>query len=183
MLPKFYRTKSEFKTIHSLLKQKSCPHCQKRGTLILHGYLCGYDLRRPGHRVLRGHRIFCSNRDCKQGCGKTFSILRSIVLKGFIIQSSHLWIFLRNISRLKNKRQAFTLLSGFLSSTTIYRLYRRVFAQKSVIKRRLIRYDPFNSDKNTQNTLIEMILLIKAVFKSNRNPVSAFQVTFQTSFL
>ncbi|QDU60273.1 hypothetical protein Pan216_11120 [Planctomycetes bacterium Pan216] len=50
----FYRDEEEFRRIHEKLKLTPCPHCHVVGTLILHGYLRGYDdhnRRRKGVRA------------------------------------------------------------------------------------------------------------------------------------
>ncbi|MCK5543067.1 MAG: hypothetical protein KAI40_10275, partial [Desulfobacterales bacterium] len=56
------------------LKIYACPHCNCCGCLILHGFLYGYD---DTDFVRRGHRIFCSNRNLRSGCGRTFPMLKS----------------------------------------------------------------------------------------------------------
>jgi hypothetical protein len=44
------------------------------GTLIRHGCLCGYDSSSPRRKTVRARRIFCSNRQARRGCGRTFSV-------------------------------------------------------------------------------------------------------------
>jgi len=44
------------------------------GTLIRHGFLCGFDESSPQRKTVRARRIFCSNRNARRGCGRTFSV-------------------------------------------------------------------------------------------------------------
>lgn len=60
--PQFYDSEESFKKIHSQLKNVQCPFCNAYGYLILHGYIKGYDENGSICRIIRGHRIYCSNR-------------------------------------------------------------------------------------------------------------------------
>jgi hypothetical protein len=70
----FYRSTQEWILIAERLKQTPCPHCKVVGTLIRHGYLCGFDESNPQRKTVRARRIFCSNRKARRGCGRTFSV-------------------------------------------------------------------------------------------------------------
>jgi hypothetical protein len=70
----FYRGKGEWTAIAERLKQRPCPHCKVVGALIQHGSLFGFDETSPKNKTLRARRIFCSNRNARPGCGRTFSI-------------------------------------------------------------------------------------------------------------
>ena len=182
-LTKFYRSINEFQGIHQRLKQTSCPHCKTTGYLILHGYLFGYDLNSNNRRIMRGHRVFCSNRNRKDGCGKTFSILKADILKRFIIQTSHLWIFLINIVKGMTTFEAFRSVDIPLSQTSIYRLYKRIYLNQHKIRTLLLRDHAAPKDVKYTNPLIKTILHIKSAFQNNQNPLATFQLTFQVSFL
>jgi hypothetical protein len=183
MLPQFYRSDAEFRRIHLRLKQYSCPHCRMTHTLILHGYLSGYDLKRPHRSLIRGHRIFCSNRNRRGGCGKTWSIMMSSIIKNFIIQTAHLWDFLRNIGKGMNIFQSFNILKIPFSPTSIYRLYKRVYENQHHIRSHLIRRLAPPQNVQHINPLVKTILHIESAFKRNSNAPAAFQYIFQRSFL
>ena len=51
-----------------------CPHRLVAGFLILHSFLYGYRYPDSSARMLRGQRVFCSNRGRRKGCGRTFSV-------------------------------------------------------------------------------------------------------------
>lgn len=183
MLPGFYRRESEFHTVHLRLKQQPCPHCKRTGALILHGYLHGYDLTKVNKRMIRGHRIFCSNRNRRRGCGRTFSVVLAVLLKRFVVQTSHLWSFLRNIVDGMNTFQAFNTDKIPLSRTSIYRLYKRVYFHQSSIRSLLLKRSAPPRDIQQRNPLIKTIRHIQLAFKRRTNPPAAFQYHFQRSFL
>ena len=72
--PRFYRNDHEWNTFAEQLKLTPCPHCKAVGTLIRHGFLHGFDEGHPQRTTRRARRIFCSNRNARPGCGKTFSV-------------------------------------------------------------------------------------------------------------
>src|SRR5690606_41180404 len=70
--------------------------CRQSGTLIGHGFLRGYAERGSG-LVVRGRRIFCSNRGKRPGCGRTFSVKLGCVLSGFVVRTLTLWCFVQAV--------------------------------------------------------------------------------------
>lgn len=161
----------------------SCPHCQKTRTLILHGYLWGYDLKGANKKTVRGRRVFCSNRNRKTGCGRTFSLLKAGRIKRLIIQTRDLWLFLKNMVDGINVFQAFRSLAIGLSTTSFYRLYRRVYLNQPKIRTLLLKRHPAPQNIPHENPLIKTIAHIKLVFRTHADAIAAFQSTFQTSFL
>ena len=70
----FYRSDEEWHAVAERLKLTPCPHCKVVGTLIRHGFLYGFDDSSPRQKTVRARRIFCSNRNARPGCGRTFSV-------------------------------------------------------------------------------------------------------------
>src|SRR5205085_506945 len=70
----FYRSEKEWSTFAEQLKLMPCPHCKTVGNLIRHGCLRGYDESNSQRKTIRARRIFCSNRNARRGCGRTFSV-------------------------------------------------------------------------------------------------------------
>ncbi|PTY02982.1 hypothetical protein DB346_07675 [Verrucomicrobia bacterium LW23] len=74
------------------------------GYLNRHGYLRGYDVEAQvvaeaggdlaSARMVRGWRVFCSNRRRRAGCGRTHPVLRAGVLWGRVATALLLWKFL-----------------------------------------------------------------------------------------
>ncbi len=183
-LPKFYRSNASFQEIHNNLKQILCPHCRTPQNLILHGYLYGFDYKTYSKRIIRGHRIFCSNRNRRKGCGKTFSIFLKLFIKNFIVNTKNLWQFLNNITKEKNKTKAFRSLNLPFSETTFYRLFKRFIIKQHKIRTYLNKMSkPPKYSHHIKATYIETIIHCSVAFKMQNNPISAFQEHFQISFL
>lgn len=115
----------------------TCPHCRKCGTLIGHGHLRGYE-EHGQRRVVRGRRLFCSNRGRKRGCGRTLSVKLATAVCGFVVRTLTLFRFMRLVSRGVSRRAAWLDASaGALSLSSGYRLWRRLCAAQSAIRTRL----------------------------------------------
>ena len=69
----FYRNEEEWIAIAERIKLMACLHCKVVGMLIRHGGLQGVD-ESTGQIVLSARRVFCSNRNARTGCGRTFSV-------------------------------------------------------------------------------------------------------------
>lgn len=86
-------------------KLQACPHCGRTGTLIGHGMLFGY-AERTQERVVRGRRLFCSNRNRRPGCGRTLSIWLGAVIAGFVVRTRTLSHFVGEITEGKTRKAA-----------------------------------------------------------------------------
>ena len=181
-MKRYYKNEQEFREIHHKLKISQCPYCRLFGTLILHGFLYGYsELGEPDN--FRGHRVFCTNRrKTKTGCGKSFSVILASVIKGFIISTGSLWQFLDHIANGMNKLNAFQTLNLPYSTSSVYRLYKRIFESQSKIRSILSKSGSLPTKIETKNPLIQTIFHLKTVFKQ-ACPLTAFQYEFQTSIL
>ena len=179
----YYFSEDEFSKYHSFLKMQTCPHCKQPGFLILHGYLYGYSDTSNSERVKRAHRIFCSNRNNRNGCGKTFSIFNAHFIKHFIFTARILWLFLKNIKTGMNPFKAAENLDIEWSDTTIYRLYHRFKNNQPAIRSLLLRIKDPPDKQKTKDPLIQTILHLESVFAGVYNPIAQFQHHFQHSFL
>lgn len=179
-IPKFYKSENDFKKIHHNLKHYKCPFCNLIGYLNLHGYLKGYDFNGNYKDVLRGHRIFCSNRNKRGGCGRTLSILLSLFIKHFILTANTIWNFFINIANGNNKWMSFKKANPRNPApSSAYRLWRRFKANQSYLKTWLITISlppPYSGN----NPNIQTILHLKKTF--SLNPIADFQLKLQSSF-
>jgi hypothetical protein len=91
----FVRSAAEWNTMAERLKLMACPHCQVVGALIRHGYLRGFDEGSPRRKTVRARRVFCSNRQTRPGCGRTFSVWCADKIRRLSLTASCLWRFLR----------------------------------------------------------------------------------------
>ena len=90
--PRFVRGESALADVLLGLKLACCPHCRRSGTLIGHGLLRGY-AEQTSEMVVRWRRVLCSNRGQRPGCGRTFSVVLSTVLSGFVVRTLTLFRF------------------------------------------------------------------------------------------
>ncbi len=74
-------------------KLRHCDHCRRVGRLIGHGRLLGYS-ESSSDRVVRGHRLFCSDRGRRDGCGHTIAVLLACVLPRRIVRAATIFAFL-----------------------------------------------------------------------------------------
>lgn len=179
---RFYSSGEDFRQFHLGLKQTSCPHCKSTGFLNLHGYLRGHDEFNYGLKIIRGRRIFCSNRGRRKGCGKTFSILAAEILKKFVIGAKSLWRFLRNIAAGLNTIESFRTSGLKFSHSTCYRLAKAFQRAQSKIRSKLLSICPAPCSLS-KIAGIQTISHLRAAFRYAACPVFSFQQFFQSSFL
>jgi hypothetical protein len=182
-LLQYYEDEAEFKRYESKVHSLSCPHCFRTGYLILHGWLYGYQESSCRTRVRRGHRIFCSNRNNRNGCGRTFSMLHSLFIKGFSITTTSLWAALKAVMGSLAICRVFDGLNTTLSKSTAYNIMRRFREQQYRIRSLLLRLNTPPVSANCTQPHIQTIAHLEKVFCKMRCPISAFQETFQVSFI
>jgi hypothetical protein len=78
---------------------------------------------------------------------------------------------------------AFNLLGLPFSVTSGYRLYKRIYQNQNILRTVLLNKSPPPVNVPSRNPLIKTILHLKASFAQNINPIAAYQVHFQSSFL
>ena len=164
------------------LKQEICPHCRALGFLIGHGFLRGYGENNREEEI-RGRRFFCSNRNRRQGCGRTFSVLLADRLGGFMLPATTLWSFLHRVRGGLTRKAAWEGLKGSFSLETAYRIWKRLQQAQSHIRTRLANHRDLYASSETSNPLFELIDHLRGAFPMASCPIAAFQIQFQTPFL
>lgn len=174
-IPRFYR-KDEFSLIHFNLKFYLCPFCKKRGFLILHGFVRGYTI--TGYRVIKGHRIYCSNRNNRKGCGHTWSIYLRQYIPGFSIDVETLSTILSSSNNLfKGWKENETGLSISSFYRIIDKFNRHILNIRTYLTNR---YKPPLIDEYPITTTIKHL---QSLNKNLDKALSLFQFTFQVSIL
>lgn len=179
---RFYKTQAQLAAFCSRLKLILCPHCQLSGFLILHGYLYGYSEHSDSQQIIRGRRIFCSNRNNRRGCGKTSSILSAGLLPKFIIGAQSLWRFFDNIKKGANPACAFRDAGCKMARTSIYRLLKKLSINQVRIRSFLTRIKDPPAAGHAKNPVIQTILHLDHVFAGTDCPITEFQHRFQAPF-
>ena len=179
----YYSSQEELDQFYLKLKLTQCPHCKLVGFLILHGFLYGYDEKVYNNNINRGRRFFCSNRNKRNGCGKTFSLLKSNIIKGFIITTNAMWQYLNSLASGENKKEAFKSTKIIHSNSACYRLLNRFKLKQHHIRMLLTRLSKPPELKKTPHPILQTIIHLKETFEKADCPITAFQYAFQTSFL
>lgn len=182
MRPTVYVTSAtEFDKYKSTLKLAPCPHCRAIGCLIRHGYLKGVG-EGANDEVQRGWRIFCSNRNRRKGCGRTYSVLLAHFLFRRMVSAETLWRLLQGLRQGLSAKAAWEKVSSPFSPDTAYRLRKAFARSQTVIRSLLLRAGPVPRMTVADPTL-QVIEHLRALFKRSACPVADFQLRFQTAFL
>jgi hypothetical protein len=135
--PRFVKDEPALTDVLLRIKLIACPHCQRTGALIGHGFLRGY-AEKGSESAVHGRRFFCSDRGRRSGCGRTFSVQLESVLSGFVVGTFTLWCFVRAVLSGLTRRAAWLRAArGTLSLSSAYRLWRRLGNAQSALRSRL----------------------------------------------
>ncbi len=161
-----------------MLKMYLWPFCRKQGYLIMHDYIKGYSDLYNFELGIKGRRIFCSNRNKRKGCGRTWSMYLQLVIPGFSIGIKTLTLIIScKATIFETWKKSFT----HLSLSTYYRLHKCFEKQIPEIRTRLIEH--FKPPPPQSNPITQTIEHIKYFHPSLLSATALFQTTFQISIL
>jgi len=178
----FYRNAGEWTAIAERLKQIPCPFCKTVGALIQHGFLYGFDESSPQRKTLRARRVFCSNRNARPGCGRTFSVWLADKIRRLGLTTAGLWRFLQ-------RAVADGILAAIrgchchLSDRTWLRLWKRFHHAQCHIRTALLGRCPPPQLPAEHRSAAQVLAHLQAAFPDAPCPVAAFQVTLRTFFV
>jgi hypothetical protein len=179
----FYRDADDWAAMAQRLKQTPCPHCKVVGTLIRHGCLYG----KP--KTLRARRVFCSNRNARPGCGRTFSVWIADKIRRLSVSANALWLFLQHAVAIGILAACRTV-NCRRSDRTWQRIWRRFHLAQSTIRTALSGRcpppeTPPRPPPNNPKRLpaAHVIAHLQAAFPDVPCPIAAFQRTMQTFFV
>jgi hypothetical protein len=182
----FYCDEVEWISYSKQLKQMPCPHCKAVGTLNRHGSISGCDETSPGKEIKRAHRIFCSNRNARPGCGRTFSIWLADKICRVKLTTRGLWQFLKKAVS-DGITAAIDAASDAcrLSGRVLQRIWQRFDRRQSHIRTVLWaqRPPPELSSESPPSTQAEVLAHLQAAFPDADCPIAAYQQTNKTFFL
>ena len=180
----FCRSAEEWTAIAERLKQTPCPHCKVVGTLIRHGSLYGFDESNPQRMTLRARRIFCSNRNARRGCGRTFSVWLADKIRRLSLTTGALWRFLQ-AALAGSILAAGRALGCQLSDRTWQRIWKRFDRAQSKIRTALCGCCP--PPQLPANPACQpashALAHLQAVFPDAYCPIAAFQHAMHTFFV
>jgi hypothetical protein len=165
-----------------------CPHCKVVGTLIRHGCLKGFDESSPKREIVRAQRIFCSNRNARPGCGRTFSIWLAGKIRRLSLTAGALWRFLQ-LAVAGTIVAASRAINTTLSDRAWQRIWERFDQAQSQIRTALYaRCRPPESPSPlpanpARLPAAQLLAHLQTAFADAPCPIAAFQQTMQTFFV
>jgi hypothetical protein len=177
----WFCTAEQFSALAERLKQMPCPHCQGIGTLILHGSLYGFDDSSPQRKTRRARRRFCSNRNRRPGCGRTFSVWFADKIRRLSLTAHLLWRFLHRAAT-NSIAAALRATDSHLSARTWQRIWKRFVLGQSKIRTALFGRCAPPPDPS-HRPVAQVLAPLQAAFPNADCPIAAFQQTLRTFFL
>jgi hypothetical protein len=163
-------------------KALACPRCGLYGTLNAHGWLSGY-AEIGSARVLRGRRLYCSDRFRRPGCGRTFSVLLSRMIAGFTATTETLARFVRAVVAGTCRKAAWERVArAGLVPRSGYRLWRRLDRAQSTLRSRLSRLCP-PPDTRSALPMAQLVAHLDVALGPADDVFARLQSRLQTSLL
>lgn len=184
----FCRSDDEWNALADRLKQTPCPHCKVVGALNRHGALYGFDDRSPRRKTLRARRVFCSNRQARPGCGRTFSVWHADKIRRLGLTSACLWRFLQ-FAVAGCLLAAIRAVKCHLSDRTMQRIWKRFDLGQSKIRTTLStrcpppELPPRLPAQPAHRPAAQVLAHLQAAFPDADCPVAAFQYATGTFFV
>jgi hypothetical protein len=178
----FFRSAEEWSAIAERLKLTACPHCKVVGTLIRHGYLRGFDETNPRQKTVRARRVFCSNRNARRGCGRTFSVWCADKIRRLSLTTGCLWKFLKRAAA-GSILAAIRAADCHLSDRTWQRIWQRFDQGQSKIRTALSGRCPPPELPAENRPAAQVLAHLQAVFPDANCPIAAFQHALRTFFV
>jgi hypothetical protein len=173
----FVRDAEEWNSFADGLKLMACPHCQVVGTLIRHGFLYGFDDSSPKRQTLRARRVFCSNRQARPGCGRTFSVWCANKIRRLSLTTTCLWRFLQHAAA-----GCIRAFDCYLSDRTWLRIWKRFVLGQSNVRTALSGRCP-PPQLTATAPAAHVLAHLEAAFPHADCPIAAFQHALRIFFL
>lgn len=164
------------------LKGMTCGFCGRRGTLNRHGRIEGNDPQSADGRLQRGHRVYCSNRGRRGGCGRTFPILLAHVLPRHTFSAKLLWAVFHGLLGGLSIRASWQSAGKPLALETTYHLIQRLRHRLSDVRAALSRLTTPPAGV-ASDPLLQTLEHLRAAFPGCPSPVEAFHQRVQRPVL
>ena len=181
----FYRGEHERAAFVERLKLTSCPHCKTVGALIRHGFLYGFDDSSPRRETVRARRIFCSNRQRRPGCGRTFSVWIVDKIRRLSVTTRSLWRFLQH-AVVGSIAAAIRATGSLLSDRIWQRIWKRFDRAQSAIRTALLARGPppdLPTEPSRRPAAAQVLAHLLATFPHADCPIAAFQHSTRSFFI
>jgi hypothetical protein len=180
----FFQNDLEWMAFARRLKLTACPHCKVVGNLIRHGFLRGFDDSSPQRMTVRARRVFCSNRNARPGCGRTFSVWYADKIRRLGLTANTLWRFLQ-LAVVGSIGAAIRSVNCHLGDRTLQRIWKRFDLGQSKIRTALSQRcsPPMLPAEPSQRPAAHVLAHLRTAFPLADCPIAAFQHTLRTFFI
>ena len=166
-----------------MLKQFCCPGCGAAETLNWHSTLYGNDPAVADGQVVRGQRVYCSDRGQRGGCGRTFSIWVAERLPRHTFTAPSLWQLLGGLLEGNSVKAAFEEASSLpFALETCYHVLQRLREGLSRI-RSLLSGEQKSPSSAQIDPLLQTVEHLRLLFPKSTCPLVDFQIHFQRPLL
>ncbi len=156
------------------------------GDLNLHSILYGNDVHNPAGRIVRGQRLFCSNRDKREGCGRTTPVFLSHIIPGYTISASILWPVLAALLQAMGSGSIAACAESVpwpFSLEALYHLLRALRRRLDRLRTGLFSIGPPPLVSSLSDPLLHAVEHLRALFPGEPCPLSAFSLLKQRCWL
>lgn len=144
--------------------------------------LRGNDPATASGRIVRGQRVFCSDRGQRGGCGKTFPLFLADVLPRHTFNAARLWALLRQLLAGATIKAAAESLRLPFSLEAVYGIVRRCRRRLDVVRSRLSREQPAPVSGQT-DPFLQTLEHLQHTFAREACALAAYQRHFQGAWL
>lgn len=178
----FVRKKKDCNQVLQNLKQTRCAHCRRMGTLNRHDRIQGNDPDSTNKQILRGRRVWCSNRGRRGGCGRTMRFVFTRLIQRHSVNAKMLSRLLKGLCEGGSVKRVWEENRLPVQLQSVYQLLRRFRDRLDAVRVALLsRCQPPGSHHT--DPLLQTAEHLRCAFPGNQNPVEAFQHTFQTPIM
>lgn len=164
------------------IKHTPCPHCRRTGNLIYHGYLFGISECRS-HEITRGKRIFCSNRNKRTGCGKTYSFFLAQYIYRSILSTASAWQFLNAYKSGLSLEKAYSSLNPLctISFDTFIRFWKKFKLNTSDIRTYILHHHTQLPDSFKSHVIETIHHIAQCLHHTELDPLAHYQLLAQSA--
>lgn len=161
-------------------KLVACEHCRRVGWLVGHGRVLGY-AERSSERVVRGRRLFCSDRGRRGGCGRTVAVRLASVIVRHVVRANTWFALFVALAHGARCAAAWRALSA-MSLRTGYRLRDRLAHARHALRTTLLSRAP-PPEASSASADAQLVAHLRAILGADTGSFDRYQHTFQRSLL
>lgn len=144
--------------------------------------LRGNDPATAAGQIVRGQRVFCSDRGQRSGCGKTFPLFLAGILPRHTFNATLLWALLRQLLGGAAIKAAAEILTLPFSLEAVYGIVRRCRHRLDAARSFLSREHPAPVSGQT-DPLLQTLEHLRETFARESCALAAYQRRFQSAWL